>query len=95
MGDGGLPNPQRQIPWMQTPLDEDPLNPDPMMWTLLEADPLWRQTPPGHVTCDACWEAKSPWTELLTDGSENITLPKTSFAGSNDFLHQSRCHLIL
>ena len=63
MGDGSLPNPQRQTPWMQTPLDADPLNPDPMMWILLEADPLWRQTPPGHVTYDAYWEAKSPWTE--------------------------------
>ena len=40
-----------------------------------------RQTPPDvdplviHVTCDACWEART------THRCKNITLPQTSFAG--------------
>ena len=56
---------------MQTPLDVDPP---------LDADPLWMQTPPGHVTCDACWEATPPHVDRMTDACENITLPQTSFA---------------
>ena len=34
--------------------------------------------PPGHVTCDACWEATPP-TPGMTDACENIALPQTSF----------------
>ena len=42
--------------------------------------------PPGHVTCDACWEAKprpTPplWTEEMTHACENITLPQNLLAG--------------
>ena len=33
----------------------------------------------------ACTETDPPlWTEFLTHASENIILPKTSFAGGND-----------
>ena len=50
-GRGVCPSPCRQtpLPWMQT-------------WMKKDADPLppWMQTPIGHVTCDACWEAKPP-----------------------------------
>ena len=49
----------------QSPLDADPLY--PWMQTPLDADPTlgfrplsWMQTPLGHVTCDACWEATPP-----------------------------------
>ena len=42
--------------------------------------------PPGHVTCDACWEANSPAVDRMTDTCKNITLPQTSFAGGNDWL---------
>ena len=66
-GGGGLPKPH----WRQTPLDTDPMDADlpgggpPGMQSTLEADrqpsrqtpSTWMQTPPGHVTCDACWEA--------------------------------------
>ena len=60
----------------------------------LDADslPPWRQTlldayPPGHVTCDACWEANTlppPPVDRMTDACKNITLPQTSFAGGNN-----------
>ena len=79
---GDLLNPRMQTPldaeppWMQTYLlDADP---SPWMHTTpwgrppggrppLEADPPGFR-PPGHVTCDACWEAtpSSPWTEWQT-----------------------------
>ena len=36
--------------------------------------------PPGHVNCDACWQA-NPTVDRQT--SENITLPLTSFEGGN------------
>ena len=39
----------------------------------MEADP------PGHVTCDAFWEANPP-VNRMTDRCKNITLPQTSFA---------------
>ena len=36
-------------------------------------NPLDRD-PPGHVTCDACWDRDSTvWTEWLTDRCKNIT----------------------
>ena len=39
--------------------------------------------PPGNVTCDACWKpTQSPCGQ--TNTCENITLPKTSFAGGNN-----------
>ena len=65
---GGLPNPLLDA---DPPLDAEP----PWMQTPLEAEP------PGHVTCDACWEANPP-VGRMTDACENITLPQTSFAGS-------------
>ena len=63
----------------------------------LDADLPWRQTsldadPPGHVTCDACWEANlppPPWTEGMTDTCENITLPQTSFVDGKNLLFVS------
>ena len=44
--------------------------------------------PPGHVTCDACWEANPhpPWTNTC----ENITLPQTSFAGGKNGQNRSK-----
>ena len=40
--------------------------------------------PPGHVTCDACWEDNPlPSPCELTNTCEDITLPQTLFAGSN------------
>ena len=47
--------------------------------------PPWIYTPPGHVTCDACWEANphpTPplWTEGMTHACENITLPQNLLA---------------
>ena len=41
--------------------------------------------PPGHVTCDACWEAKPPSGQTNTT-CENITLPQTSFAAGK-YIH--------
>ena len=45
----------------------------------LEADPL-DADPPGHVTCDAYWEASQPpfcgQTQGMTHACENITLPE-------------------
>ena len=51
----------------------------PWMQTPLDADP------PGHVTCDACWEANHPPFPVnrIIDACENITLPQTSFVGGN------------
>ena len=53
---------------MQTPLEADP--PD--------AEPL------GYVTCDACWEGNRPPPNRQTNTCENITLPQTSFVGGNN-----------
>ena len=61
------------------PLDADSPDADPS-----DADPLWMQTPldtdpPGHVTCDACWEANSPPPmNRMTHRCKNYLL--TSFA---------------
>ena len=42
--------------------------------------------PPGHVTCDAWWEANRPPTPRgQTNTCENIILPQTSFAIGNKF----------
>ena len=38
-------------------------------------------TPPDQAPPD---QAPPPWTETLTHASENITLPRTSFAGGNN-----------
>ena len=46
--------------------------------------------PPGHVTCDACWEANTP-PDGQADTCEDITLPQTSFAGGKDLRVQD-CH---
>ena len=52
---------------MQIPLDEDP----PLRQT------PQTQTPSGHVTFDACWEANSPLPpDRMTDACGNITLRK-------------------
>ena len=43
----------------------------------------WVGQTSGHVTCDACWEAKPlPPVDRITDTCENITLPQTSFVGA-------------
>ena len=39
---------------------------------------------PGHVTCKACWETHTPRVNRMTDRCKIITLPQTSFAGSNN-----------
>ena len=63
-----------QTPWMQTPLPEadppacrppgcrtpPPPEADPPAGRPLDADPPGGRPPPGHVACDACWEANSP-----------------------------------
>ena len=50
-----------QTPLMQTPLDADTLDADTLDADLLyplDADPICMHTTlPGHVTCDARWEA--------------------------------------
>ena len=52
--------------------------------------PPWDQTPPTrHAPQDQAPPPPGPdpppllWTEFLTQASENITLPQTSFAGGN------------
>ena len=61
-------------PGCRTPFDADP--------PPLAADPPPGCRPPGHVTCDGCWEAKHPpLPPTQTNTCENITLPQTSFAG--------------
>ena len=46
-----------------------------------DADPSTMQTPPDHVTCDACWEGNPPPAPLerMTVTCNNITLQQTSF----------------
>ena len=47
--------------------------------------PGCRPPPPGHVTCDACWEANThSLVDRMTEDYENITLPQTSFAGGKN-----------
>ena len=42
----------------------------------LPTPPRWDFPAPGHVTCDACWEANPPPpVNKMTDGCKNITLP--------------------
>ena len=49
----------------------------------LKADPPWRQTPDA----DPPWKHPPyPWIEGMTQASENIILPQTSFAGGNEIL---------
>ena len=48
----------------------------------LDADLPQMQNPPGHVTCDTCWETTHPCGQ--TNTCENIILPQTSFAGGNN-----------
>ena len=65
----------------------------PLMQTPLDAHPSWMHTPfdvdptgcthPGHVTCDACWEATPTPVNRMTHSCKNITLLQTSFAGGN------------
>ena len=89
--------------WMQTPLNADPLNADPLdadhhsgcrlpwMQTPLNANPTGRRSP-GHVTCNAYWEANPPMNRI-THRCKNITLPHTSFASGKNFGALSK-HLI-
>ena len=53
---GGFPNrdpltdpPQTETPWTETPWIETPCTE-----TFLDRDP------PGHMTCDACWDRDPP-----------------------------------
>ena len=71
-GGGVCPTPPLDAdphPWMQTLPDPDPPDPDF----------------PGHVTCDAFWEA-NPTVNRMTHRCKNITFPQTSFAGGNESL---------
>ena len=96
---GGLPNPRPPPPPPTAEADPHPLRQTPAP---LEADPpplkvdpptletdsphLGGRTPPGHVTCDACWKANPPPPPPHTHVCENIILPKTSFVGGKDYL---------
>ena len=78
---GGLPTPVTNPLDAHPPGGRDP----PGGRHPMEADTPWRQTlpggrPPGHVTCDACWEANPP-VKRMTDRCKNITLSQTSFSG--------------
>ena len=80
--------PWRQTPQMQTPQRQTTWRQTPYMQNPLEADP------PGHVTCDACWEANPPsplWTEwqMLV---KILPCPKTSFAGCNNLTFHLYSH---
>ena len=57
VGAGGLDSPLDAYPLMQTtsPLDADP------------PTPRCRPPRPGHVNCDACWEANHPPTRGQND----------------------------
>ena len=86
---------RRSLPWTETPsMDRDSppwtetpsMDRDPPPWTEtpgqrhpLDRDPHG-QRPPGHVTCDACWDRETP-PRGPTNTCENITLPQTSFLG--------------
>ena len=65
--------------WSAPPMQNPPVCPPPRMQTCPDAEP------PGHVTCDACWEANPlpRWAEGTTHACENMTLPQTSFGGGN------------
>ena len=56
------------------PLDADPST--PWMQTPVDADPSpWIQ-PPGHVTCDACWEANHlDACHVTSDACWEVPLP--------------------
>ena len=73
---GSLPNSPPPHPmqtnWMQNPPDADPLP---------EADPPLEADLPGHVACDACWEA-TPRGQ--TNTCQNIILPQTSWPPQSD-----------
>ena len=43
------------------------------------------QSPQGHMTCDACWEATPPCGQTNIT-CENITLPQTLFAAGK-YIH--------
>ena len=79
-GGGSAPHPDSDPLWMQPPLDANPQRQTPLP---TDATPPPRCRPPGHVTCDACWEANRPPPSGQTNTCENITLPKISFTGSN------------
>ena len=52
--------------------------------SLLYGGSPWTETPPGHVTCDACWDRDFPISRI-TDRCKNFALPQTSFAGGKKF----------
>ena len=45
----------------------------------------WMQTPPGYVTCDACWEATPPPTlvDRMKDARETLPCPKLRLRAVN------------
>ena len=78
-GGGGLLNPPIHSPLPYGCRHPYPLDADPLP---LDAD----FPPPGHVTCDACWEA-NPLPCRQTNTCEKITLPQTWFAGGKNSLY--------
>ena len=70
-------------PSMQTQLDAEPPGGKPLWMQIpsrcrpLDADP------PGHVTCDASWEANYPLVNRITDRCKNITYPKLRLRAVN------------
>ena len=54
-----------------------PLNAEPPRGRPPSPTPTPEAEPPGHLTCDACWEANPHplWTGGMTHTCKNITLP--------------------
>ena len=77
---GGLP-PGCRPPGCRPPDADIPLG----CRSPLDADP------PGHVTCDACWEA-APLVNRMIHRCKNITLPQTLFAGGNQTASKNNNH---
>ena len=79
-----------QRPPEQRSLDRDPLNRDPWTESPLEGTLAQGQRPLEGARDQAARQQmtsyRDPLLERLTDASENITLPQTSFAGGNNYI---------
>ena len=64
---GCAPSRRETPPWTETPWTEE---------TPLDRDSPWTETPPGHVTCGACWYIDPPPMNRITDTRKSITLPQ-------------------
>ena len=94
----GADPPQCRPPWMQTScrqtitLDADsPGCRPPWMQTPLNGNPTGCRSP-GHVTCNAYWEANHP-VNRITHRCKNMTLSQSLFAGGKNLGALSK-HLI-